>query len=1350
MQFKNIKPYRPVDSLIIPPAGIDGKNISLTMLTENHKFLEAFTAMRIKVTQVRHVFVPITKKPRTLLTPQYKKLLIEHKLRPVKGFIGDYKNVIGKNFYLDLSNLINYSTKKFKLTRFNTGRGAMIISKIIEAVGSVPEDLFQRVLVYSVNLDAPIMKSLRRRKIYPIYNMLKEGTDIPFDKLLLFFYDHSGGRFVLLYDKDKPVNVARIRSMLSMLESSDPKDVENAETDVVSKLVVNNTDTLKYGSEKTQVAVKSIIKNMMDSVPEYRNVNIDELDTDEVVTSAIVYHVTGDPDKAVTVAKRMKGKTKEEKKKVADKMVKQYSETILTRPKVKSTSRNEIVRISRPAELVDNQVPTHIMEKRKKDFSELLVKDLTNVFKPLETENLPLKVKSVKINPIKSPAGELKKTLKDRYTIQLSGPEGEVHTVELDIPHLTENGTFVINGQPKVLVNQLITHPIFFYKPYHGRLETSYAKLTIYSQQTKSPYLMAYMSGYKLPIMMFLGYNYGFKETMELFKIKYEIGIEKKPDSIKLLDDRFITFTTSSIVGEEVISSFKRSVVSFPVNHFEIEEKGFWERVLIKEIGTRNCIYRIDQSWKFILTPVAREVLLSKGDPTTLPTVIKYICEEVVKGTVDDRNSMDKQRVRTSEVFTNQIQKQVLSAYNEYLSKKLGGDETARLSLSPTKVFSEVTNSPNCQLLETSNPMEELSMMTRITPVGIGGIPDKAAVPHKALNIHYTYYGNIDPLETPDSPMVGIQQHLTVGATISNARGTFAMKDPSLVKPSEILSVGPAMVPFVESDDGCRVMMGTGQSRQVIPTEGAEPPAVQTGYESLLTNLLSENFIKKSPVNGVIISIKPDMIIVKDKDTGKEVPIDTRSVVLKSGSGKNGLSKFKPTVAIGQTVKRDQILAEGANISEGCIANGVNLLCAFMAWKGYNFEDGIVISESAAKKYISVHVEEEKVYLEPDDDVLSIVNVGDTIDKGGILITHSKAAYDVEAYKHLRTEGGIVSNIEVYANVKDIPEKLQSVYEEFRGHFTKINGKYPLGSFKEKNERFDGIMIKFTMEQHLKMEKGDKMNNRHGNKGVVSIIEKDENMPITPWGEKVDIILNPLGVVNRMNTGQTAEAHVGLIAKELASRIKDLPKARFISLLRTVLELLDGTDNKEYSKNVISKLKSMSDKGFNDLKNQVVKKGYMSIIVPPFKGPSRTNILEALAILGLKPSYKLKLPEFNMTTDPVTIGFILIQKLEQLSAKKLASRGVGPYVSKTLAPTAGKKRGGGQKFGESDLYGLLAWDCPIIIDEMFGSLSSDHASKNEMISEIIQQGKTEFRQGKINPEKELLDNMIIACHLESE
>jgi DNA-directed RNA polymerase beta subunit len=824
--------------------------------------------------------------------------------------------------------------------------------------------------------------------------------------------------------------------------------------------------------------------------------------------------------------------------------------------------------------------------------------------------------------------------------------------------------------------------------------------------------------------------------------------------NIKLPNGKVASFETSddNEVGKQIIECFNKSLPAFPKNSNDIESKEFWQTVIENDIGNRNCTYILNNIYSNIITPIETNILKSRGYPTDIRNVIKYMCNEIVKGRIDDWNSTDNLRIRTSEIFVALLQKQIYAAYTEWVSKRLGGDQDAKLYINSTAVLSTIINSQSVQQFENINSQEELSMMTRITPIGIGGIPKAAAWPVQAMNTHYTYYGNIDPLETPNSASMGILQHLTIGSAITNTRGLFASRDRDKIKPHEILSVGPALIPFVESNDGARVTMASGQAKQAIPLKNKEMPAIQTGFESTLPALLSDFFIKRSPIEGEVTAVSDLEILIRDKNN-KIHTIDIAPVLLKSGQGKNGLGVFQSIVKVGQKIKEKDIVAEGSGIKNGVMSTGLNMLVAFMPWKGYNFEDAMVISESAAKKFTSLHLEEQSVYLTEDDQVGYIATIGDYVKKGDVILTHSTTLYDTETLKHLRADGGKIVNIEIYSNLSEdlIPEIIKPAFEDFRERYTRLNGKYPIGSFKERGKPFIGILIKFSIQQELVLVKGDKLNNRHFNKGIVSIIEPDANMPMMPDGRRIEMIYSTLSVINRMNSGQLMEICTSMIAKKLHDIALTKSREEFILKYSAMLNLLDATDGQYYSKTSITKLKSMSDITYREMLKQIKETGFVPLVFPPFKTPPRENIIKALKLLGLSTTYKLKLPEYNKTTEPgVAVGYMYVNKLEHQSEKKLSSRSTGSYVTGTLAPTAGKKRGGGRKLGEGDLYSLLGWDMPILIDEMFGPLSSDHAAKHELISQIIQKGDSNFVVSQSNPTKDIFSQIMLAILLKAD
>lgn len=828
--------------------------------------------------------------------------------------------------------------------------------------------------------------------------------------------------------------------------------------------------------------------------------------------------------------------------------------------------------------------------------------------------------------------------------------------------------------------------------------------------------------------------------------------MKKTERLIKLPNGKSIIFRTdeNNEIGHQIIESFNKAIPYLPKKNLDIESQDTWKDILERDIGNRNCTYILDMIYQNVVTPIEEDILSLRGYPTKIRKIMKYMCDEIVNNRIDDWNDLGNLRMRTSELFISLLTKQVNAAYNEYHSKILGGDQEARLYLNPTKIFSEIINSQNVSTLENINPMEELASMTKITPIGIGGIAKLEAWPQKAMNIHGSYYGNVDPYETPNAAGIGILQHLTLGAAVTNTRGLFAERSRDKINPLEISSVGPSMLPFVESTDGPRVTMAAGQAKQAVPLKNPEIPAIQSGFESTFTNYLSDSFIKRSPVDGEVTEVTSLQISIMDKQTRKLNVVDISAVELKSGQGKSGLGVFNPIVKQGEKVKKRQIIAEGSHIKNGIISTGLNCLAAWMPYLGYNFEDGMVISQSLAKRFTSIHLEYHRVYLDENDDVAYISNIGDNVHKGQIILSYSQTAHDTDTLKHQRSENGIIINIEIYNNLNDemVPEKLRDIYEDFKLRYMKLHGSYPIGQFKEKGTKVEGILVKFTIQQELIMKKGDKINNRFFNKGVVALIEKDELMPKMPDGTPIEIIYSTLSVINRMNPSQLCEMHCSMISKKLAILSRSLPRSRFVPLLSQVLNLLDSSKSKSYSKNMVTKFKSLSDKMYKNLLDEIEQTQFFPLVFPPFKSPDRQNILKAMDVIGVKTRYPLSLPRFNSKTEPVAVGYMYVSKLEHLSDKKIHARSVGGYKAGTLQPVAGKKRGGGQKLGEYDVYSLLASDANIFIDEMLSAAADDHIVKNELISSILHTGEASFQGSKSNPIKDNFIQMLTAIHLE--
>jgi DNA-directed RNA polymerase subunit beta len=447
-------------------------------------------------------------------------------------------------------------------------------------------------------------------------------------------------------------------------------------------------------------------------------------------------------------------------------------------------------------------------------------------------------------------------------------------------------------------------------------------------------------------------------------------------------------------------------------------------------------------------------------------------------------------------------------------------------------------------------------------------------------------------------------------------------------------------------------------------------------------------------------------------------------------------------------------------MSQGSISLGRPLLVALMPYKGYNFEDGAVISESVSEKDMltSLHGIDEEVMIAENDRLLYIAKIGEEVEKGKPLLR--KTFGDVEdiigfedddstdfmAGQFIKkSPGGKVVDIEVYSNVG---EDKFPMLKELIQRTNKKNPKKPKDKYTFKHETIKGVYIRFKIEQELKVGLGDKLCNRYGNKGIISLVEKDELMPRLPNGDIVDIVLNPLGLLGRMNIGQLYEMYCGLMARELGRRLPSLKKVEAANLIQKVYGQLDTSPNKITTERLVRNISKLKPADYIKMIGQVQKTGFYPIIIPPFKAPKHNAIGNALKVLGLKTKYKVKLPEYNTTTKyEVACGYMYISKLEHMADSKIYGRSTGPVTGKTSQPTSGKRREGGQRLGELDSYSFISYNCPATLAEFMGPLSDDYVTKEEIISEIVQNGNADYREAKNSPARDLLNSYFVSLML---
>jgi len=1350
---------RVVDSVMFPQ---DIKSPFMFLyFSENSSLVDDYPRLKLRKMDYRFTVIPVTKIPVTRLTGELRQ---QYKSRGLLSYNSNMVYPKNKNVIFDISYYLSEIDEIYKPKTYRQRAGYLLKNILLKSFSSFTEN-YKKILVYSVDLTKPL-NSFPNRKIFPILWQLKE-EEIYYDDVLFVLLDGDGARYRLLV-KEKDYNFGRVYNYLKNIRPISTEEEKEEEVQSAADKIVDKVKTLIPDGDITKVksSVRTFLRQKPDEIEKIRNDEMDDVDVKKLTIASIFNKTSGDLDRATTLAATVNPKTINN---TLTRITKQFSDDILKKEDPINHDESVMVQSSNIPVLVSKKTPEHIFEKRKIDFELNLKKDMVNAFKVLENRDIPLVFDSLKVEDKPPRAGELNKSDEATIIINLADKKKKIHTIKIDIPKINPtSGTFRVNGKTKLMINQIVLNPICFPKVYDSKFESSYSSFHIYSKRTKKlKYLEIYMGSFRLPFSILLMFSFGFAETLKQYSIAYHI-VDKKPDEkffMQAPNGSYIVFDkVDTELKEELITSLINAKINTYNTKQEFLSKSYFNDIIIQMTGRVDSTYLISNNLDNIVDSIVRQVLINQQLPFELSQIMYYMASKVVTGFVQDRNDITNQRIRNSEVLVHLSQKQLLKTYTEYREQYLAGNEDAKLNFPQQTILSQFINLEIVQDMEYANPVEEMASLTKISPVGktVGGIPDKRAITLDARNVHPTYFGNIDPLDTSESDNIGITQQLTVDAYITSARGLFGIKPISNNEKSGILSTTLSMVPFIENNEGARMIMTANQSKQMLPLKNPEAPIVQTGYEGLLTNVLSDNFIKRAPCGGKVIKITVDFIDILCKE-GKVFRVELIPRHLKSGSGRNTLSTFTPTVKEGQVVKLKQMIAEGSCISGGTISLGRNLAVCYMPYKGYNFEDGVVISDRLVKEdqLTSLHGVEIEASIEDGDKVLFISELGKETKKGEPLLRKIPAnveeliSIDEDQDEELDTYGGQIIVKSPGGKIVDI-EILSNLSEEkyplLKGLISRTDKKYKKPGKEKYTDRgvpIRGMVVKFKVEQELGIGLGDKLCNRYGNKGIISLIEKAELMPRTPWGESVDIVINPLGVINRMNIGQLYEVYCGFISKTVSNKILQMKsRTDIIKLIELVTKGLDTSNNQKNSMMFINNLKKLSDSQFKLMIEQTRTSGFIPIVIPPFQGPNYKQILPVLRSLGLKETYHMTLPEFHTKTrNPVPFGYTYISKLEHIGEFKAHARSTGPMVGKTLQPTSGKRREGGQRMGEGDTWALASYNCPKLISEFFGPLSDDGKTKNEMIAEIYQTGSAKFRKTKTSPTKSLLNAYFIGLML---
>ena len=699
-------------------------------------------------------------------------------------------------------------------------------------------------------------------------------------------------------------------------------------------------------------------------------------------------------------------------------------------------------------------------------------------------------------------------------------------------------------------------------------------------------------------------------------------------------------------------------------------------------------------------------------------------------------------------------------------------------------------SSPLSQFMDQTNPLAELTHKRRMSALGPGGLSrDRASF--EVRDVHYSHYGRLCPIETPEGPNIGLISYLATYAKINDygfieapyriidkATGRVTdevrymtadvedefiiaqanepldedhrIKNPRVtcrhrseiievdrdrvdlidVSPKMMVSVATSMIPFLENDDANRALMGSNMQRQAVPLMITEAPLVATGIEYKAA--VDSGTVPLAKDDGVVTRVSADAVTIQYDTLGEQ----TTKLIKFLRSNQGTCVNQRPIVDVGERVKKGDVIADGASTSQGEISLGKNALIGFMTWEGYNYEDAVLLNERLVREdvYTSLHVEEYEMEardtkLGPEEITRDIPNVGEDalrdLDERGIIRIGAE----------VRSGDILVGKVTPKGETDLTAEErlLRAIFGEKAREVRDTSLRVPHGEagtivdvkvFSRPNgdELTPGVNMKVCcyIAQKRKISVGDKMAGRHGNKGVVSRILPQEDMPFLPDGRPLDIVLNPLGVPSRMNIGQVLEVHLGYAARALgihvATPVFDGAKEEDISALlkeaglyRSVLRDENGDPN--IAKKDLYEEITAPD-GTKSYRLLTVEEKTDFACREALRQAGKLKIVDGKAILY---DGRTGQPFDN----PVTVGVMYYLKLHHLVDDKIHARSTGPYSLVTQQPLGGKAQFGGQRFGEMEVWALEAYGAAYTLQEILTVKSDDIVGRVKTYEAIV-------------------------------
>jgi DNA-directed RNA polymerase beta subunit len=673
-----------------------------------------------------------------------------------------------------------------------------------------------------------------------------------------------------------------------------------------------------------------------------------------------------------------------------------------------------------------------------------------------------------------------------------------------------------------------------------------------------------------------------------------------------------------------------------------------------------------------------------------------------------------------------------------------------KFSVNSKAILSNVNVSSIVQFDNSLNPLSELAMLSRTSLSGPGGF-EKANVPQSLREIHPSMLYLLDPSDTADREGCGTIQYL-VPNTEFNEDGTFYSREKKVIN-----SISESFVPFLEHDDATRLQMSSSQQRHAIMLKRFDNALIQSGVEGMYTDQTS--FLFRAKRNGKVIYSDNNIICVQyDNKTCEAFHIGYRKLYIST------VDFYKVYYNVGDSFLKNDIIAESNYLRNGNITLGKNCLVAVMPWYGYNYEDGIIISQKVADDdyFTSIHYVDLTIDLAPNKVLINretdyanykpLPEVGQVLRKGD---TYAKIkAIDTDGFDDVMfepiTEETVpedckIVDIKIYANKwnKNFPQYDQFVQESIKNQKTKKSDiikklsshltkeeldkltdileihQTEKNNYKIKGDYIDGVRIEITAVYERKITVGDKLGNRHGNKGVISKIASVEEMPVLPDGRKADIIINPLGIISRMNIGQVYEAHLSMSLMDLKKQVREMHNDKksqkdIYDYILEYIKIIDMTENGNYYQQMKKIFEELPIQSFIDSLDNFY------VIQPPFESIKWTQLNNAMEYTKTAFESTVFDPISGKNVEsPINCGYMYFMKLNHIAQDKMSYRGIGPYAAKTSQPLGGKSRKGGQRLGEMEIWAVIGHGAEKNLNEFISTKSDSIKLRNKYISEMM-------------------------------